>query len=194
MDGVRSCETSSFEFDDMLEILAYFEAKYGRRPVPNALNAGYPRRFRQVRRLPAGEVPRARGRPSSLVDVVNLVHPKATDRNREALEKLVKGELRSTHTWESKLTQAGQMVESDEDSAQRKAEAWGRDGPNPEDRLHGPGPEPAQHHPGRAGRGGGGERDAGTARARAEVAIATVPVRDGTGRANEDAEGGGAKG
>ena len=57
------------------------------------------------------------------MDVVNLVHPQPTDRNREALEQLVKGTLRSTETWESKLTRAGQKAESKEDKAVRKAEA-----------------------------------------------------------------------
>ena len=44
---------------------------------------------------------RGEGRTVKLVDVVNLVHPKPTDRNRDALEQLIKGSLRSTETWES---------------------------------------------------------------------------------------------
>jgi hypothetical protein len=40
----------------------------------------------------------------SLIDVVNLVHPKPVEKNRVALEKLVKGELEAANTWESALS------------------------------------------------------------------------------------------
>lgn len=59
-----------------------------------------------------------------LVDVVNLVHPVPTVRNKAALEALVKGELKNTQTWEAKLSQAGQMAESEEDLTKLKADAW----------------------------------------------------------------------
>jgi hypothetical protein len=60
----------------------------------------------------------------NLVDVVNLVHPVPTMRNKEALESLVKGELKNTQTWESKLSAVGQQSESEEDLAQLKSDAW----------------------------------------------------------------------
>jgi len=60
----------------------------------------------------------------NLVDVVNLVHPVPTERNKAALESLVKGELKNTQTWESMLSQAGQMAESEEDLTKLKADAW----------------------------------------------------------------------
>lgn len=40
----------------------------------------------------------------SLIDVVNLVHPKPTQKNENALSQLVKGELGPANTWESALS------------------------------------------------------------------------------------------
>jgi len=60
----------------------------------------------------------------SLVDLVNIVHPVPTDRNKLALELLVKGDLKNTETWEAKLSQAGQVAENEEDLTQLKADAW----------------------------------------------------------------------
>lgn len=59
-----------------------------------------------------------------LVDVVNLVHPIPTERNAEAIKKLVEGDLRSFDTWEAELSKAGQVAESDEDKAELKKNAW----------------------------------------------------------------------
>ena len=93
--------------DDMLEILAYYEGKYGRRPVPNALKRGMRDALGKFDGYQLAKY-RGEGREISLVDVVNLVHPQPTDRNRDALKQLVEGTLRSTDTWESRLTQARQ--------------------------------------------------------------------------------------
>ncbi len=109
--------------DDMLEILAYYEGKYGRRPVPNALKRGIRDAFDKFDGYQLAKY-RGEGREISLVDVVNLVHPVPTDRNCDALSQLVAGALRSTDTWETKLTQAGQRAESNQDRAEKKAEAW----------------------------------------------------------------------
>ena len=59
-----------------------------------------------------------------LIDVVNLVHPVPTAKNKEALELLVKGELKNTDTWEAKLSEVGQKAESDEELADMKSSAW----------------------------------------------------------------------
>ena len=109
--------------DDMLEILAYYEGKHGRGPIPNALKRGIRDSFDKFDGYQIAKY-RGEGREISLVDVVNLVHPEPTDRNRDALKQLVEGTLRSTDTWESRLTQAGQRAESREDRGDKKAEAW----------------------------------------------------------------------
>lgn len=59
-----------------------------------------------------------------LIDVVNLIHPKPNDRNREALALLMKNELRAVDTWESKLTKAGQAAENELEKEVLKADAW----------------------------------------------------------------------
>ena len=109
--------------DDMTEIVAYFESKYGRKPVPNALKRGIRDAFDKFDGYQLAKY-RGENRAVKLVDVVNLVHPVPNDRNGDALKQLVRGTLRSTETWESKLTQVGQKAESDEDKAEKKAEAW----------------------------------------------------------------------
>lgn len=97
--------------DDATEILAYYLERYGK-PIPNALKKGLALalpRFNEYRLAKY----RGEGKKISLVDVVNLVHPNSTP----AISKLVEGTLRSTDTWETKLTQAG-------DDEEKKRQAW----------------------------------------------------------------------
>lgn len=107
--------------DDMMEILAYHTANNGK--VTNAMKKGFGAAFG---RFDAYQLAKYRGESKSikLVDVANLVHPAPTDKNREALAALIKGELKSTDTWESKLTTAGQNAESQEEKEEFKKEAW----------------------------------------------------------------------
>jgi len=104
--------------DDVTEILAYYLSKYGK-PVPNSLKKGLGRSLGKFDEYQLAKY-RGEGNAFSLVDAVNLVHPKPTDKNRAALHKLVNGELRSTGTWETALTEAGKS--EDKDAA--KADAW----------------------------------------------------------------------
>jgi len=108
--------------DDMLEIIAYYYAKGGK-TLPNAMKKGFANAFDK---FDAYQLAKYRGTQKSvkLVDVVNLVHPKATDRNATALKELVADTLKSTDTWEAKLTQAGQTATTDADKAERKAAVW----------------------------------------------------------------------
>lgn len=59
----------------------------------------------------------------SLVDAVRMIRPKATDKNKSALKKLIEGTLKSTSTWEAKQSQAGKAGNA-EDVAKAKREAW----------------------------------------------------------------------
>jgi 60 kDa SS-A/Ro ribonucleoprotein len=124
--------------DDMLEIFSYVSkyckkkvVKHPRtgverevfRAIPNAMKRG----FREaIGRFDAYQLAKYRGegKDFSLVDVVNLVNPKATQRNAEALALLVKGGLKSTATWESMLTRAGQVAEDEVQLDKMKADAW----------------------------------------------------------------------
>lgn len=115
--------------DDMLEILAYYADKYGK-PIPNSLKKGL--------RLAIGnfnsyELAKYKGSKSTvkMVDLVNLVHPKGNDKNTDALKKLIVGELKSTETWEAKLSDAGQKVSEIADETEKaekltelKKDAW----------------------------------------------------------------------
>jgi len=108
--------------DDMLEIMAYFYSK-GAKTLPNAMKKGFAASFDK---FDSYQLAKYRGEQKSvkLIDAVNLIHPSPTSRNAEALGKLVKGELKSSDTWESKLTKAGQQADSSEDKQALKAEAW----------------------------------------------------------------------
>lgn len=108
--------------DDMLEIISYFMANGGK-TVPNAMKKGFAQAFGK---FDAYQLAKYRGenRGVKLVDVVNLVHPKPTDKNAKALNDLVNGTLKSTGTWETQLTQAGQTAENDKDKAAKKAAVW----------------------------------------------------------------------
>ncbi len=104
--------------DDALEILAYYLAMHGR-PIPNALKKGLGAalaRFDEYQlakyRKSAAEI--------SLVDAVNLVHPRHT----EALKKLVNGTLAPAETWETRLTEAGAAAESEDELAELKKDVW----------------------------------------------------------------------
>jgi len=59
-----------------------------------------------------------------LIDLVNLVHPVAVERNREAIGKLVAGKLRSEKTWESMLSEAGKNSGSALRTVAKKREVW----------------------------------------------------------------------
>ena len=104
--------------DDAIEILAYYLAVYGR-PVPNSLKKGLGAALSRFDEYQLAKY-RKSGAEISLVDVVNLVHPKHT----EPLKKLVDGTLAPAETWETKLTQAGAAAESEDELAELKKEAW----------------------------------------------------------------------
>ena len=104
--------------DDALEILAYYLAVYGK-PIPNALKKGLGAALSRFDEYQIAKY-RKSGAEISLVDAVNLVHPKHT----EALKKLVDGTLAPAETWETKLTQAGAAAESEDELAELKKETW----------------------------------------------------------------------
>lgn len=110
--------------DDMTEIMAYHIAKNGK-PVPSCLKKGLRAAFNKFSTYQLAKY-RAEGAEVSLVDLANLVHPVPTDKNREALAKLIKGELKSFDTWESGLTEAGQTAENEEEKTELKKGVWAK--------------------------------------------------------------------
>lgn len=108
--------------DDMTEILSYYLKKYGT-PIPNSLKVGFARAFNRFNEYQLAKY-RGENKEVSLIDVVNLVHPKPVKENAKALKALVKGKLVSTDTWESMLTKAGQTSENEDEKTEAKAEVW----------------------------------------------------------------------
>jgi hypothetical protein len=90
---------------------------------PNSLKKGFAKAFDKFDAYQLAKYS-GKNKDLKLVDLVNIVHPVPTDRNKLALELLVKGDLKNTETWEAKLSQAGQVAENEEDLTQLKADAW----------------------------------------------------------------------
>lgn len=112
--------------DDMTEILSYYLAYKTNKDnpkFPNALKKGFAKAFDKFDGYQLAKY-KGENKEVKLIDIVNIVHPIPTQKNKEALQLLVKGELKSADTWESKLSQAGQVAESEEDLAALKADAW----------------------------------------------------------------------
>jgi hypothetical protein len=108
--------------DDITEILSCYLGKYGK-PYPNSMKKGLAKAFNKFDEYQLGKY-RGEGNDVSLVDAVNYVHPIPTGKNKDALKKLIAGELKSKNTWEKCLTQAGQKAKTDEEKAELKKEVW----------------------------------------------------------------------
>jgi 60 kDa SS-A/Ro ribonucleoprotein len=112
--------------DDMTEILSYYISNSTTKSnpkFPNSLKKGFASAFSKFDSYQLAKY-LGSNKEVKLVDVVNIVHPIPTERNRIALESLIKGELKNTETWEAKLSQAGQLAESEEDLTKLKGDAW----------------------------------------------------------------------
>jgi len=110
--------------DDITEILAYYLNKYGK-PIPSAMKRGLAKAFDKFDEYQLAKY-RASNKKVSLIDAVNLVHPKPTDKNESALKKLMKNELVSYDTWESELSEIGQTKASIEAQAGLKEFTWNK--------------------------------------------------------------------
>lgn len=90
--------------DMLMDILGMLEARNGKiKPLSQALKKGMALAFNNY-----GEYQIAKYKKSnlehSLIDVVNLVHPKPIEKNAEALKKLVEDRLEAPNTWEVALS------------------------------------------------------------------------------------------
>jgi len=97
-----------YRLDDMLEIAACYFALNPGKALSNPMKKG----FRSVlETADAYELAKYKGtgKVVSLVDMVNLLHPKG-EKNAEALKALVEGTLKQFNTAEDKNTEAGQKV------------------------------------------------------------------------------------
>lgn len=111
-----------FRVDDILEILAIYMKQSGK-PLPNSLKRGLARAFNKFDEYQLSKY-RGENKEITLIDAVNLLHPKPTEKNKVALKKLMAGKLVSKNTWEAKLTKAGQEAKTEKEKEELKAEAW----------------------------------------------------------------------
>lgn len=107
--------------DDMMEILSYHAANNGK--VPNSIKKGFAKAFDKFDKYTLAKY-RGEGKGYKLIDVVNLVHPIPVEKNKEAINALVKGELKSFDTWETELSKTGQIATNEEEKADLKKEVW----------------------------------------------------------------------
>lgn len=107
----RKAETGGivFRLDDMLEIAACYTAKNPGKSLSNALKKGFKLALESADAYELAKY-QAKNRDISLVDIVNLVHPKPSDKMKPYFEKLMKGELKQFNTVEDKNTKSGQEV------------------------------------------------------------------------------------
>ena len=112
--------------DDMTEIISYYLANKTDKvkpKFPNSLKKGFASAFNKFDSYQIGKY-KMSNKDVKLVDVVNLVHPVPTERNSEALNLLINDKLKNIDTWESKLSEAGQKADGDDDLTKLKADAW----------------------------------------------------------------------
>lgn len=105
--------------DDMVETWAYYMAKYGK-PIPNSMRVAFQKAFDKFDNYQVAKY-RMADKDLKLVDLINYVHPKATNKNRQAIAELVAGELKASETWNSELSKAGR---GEEDLENAKADVW----------------------------------------------------------------------
>ena len=105
--------------DDMTEILSLLGADKRGYKIPNAVKRGFADAFARFGDYQIAKYKMA-GKGVTLVDVVNMVHPKPVEKNAAGLKGLIAGTLRSFDTWESDVSAAGQ----EEDATTATAQAW----------------------------------------------------------------------
>lgn len=107
--------------DDMAEIVAY--VKFKNEKVSKAMQKGFAAAFAKFDAYQLAKY-RGEGKQVKLVDLVNVIHPTPTDRNKQALSDLVNGKLASSGTWETELSKAGQTATTEEEKVELKGAAW----------------------------------------------------------------------
>lgn len=119
-----------YRLDDMLEITACYQAKNPGKPLSNAIKKGFKAALEAADAYELAKY-QAKTKDISLVDIVNLVHPKPSEKMKPIFEKLMRGELKQFNTVEDKNTFAGQEIAkkvkegeiTKEDAAKELAEA-----------------------------------------------------------------------
>jgi hypothetical protein len=112
--------------DDMNEILSYYlnnKTDKSDPKFPNSLKKGFASAFNRFDDYQIAKY-RSENKEVKLVDIVNLVHPIPNQKNKESLSNLISGDLKSTQTWESMLSEAGQNVNDENELSDNKSAVW----------------------------------------------------------------------
>jgi len=89
--------------DMLMDMLGMIKVRKGKLKIPKAIKKGMALAFNNYDEYQLSKY-KKNNLEMSLVDVVNLVHPKPTQKNAEALKALVDGTLSTANTWESALS------------------------------------------------------------------------------------------
>lgn len=95
-----------YRLDDMLEIMAYYQLRNPNKPFPASMKKGFKAALESADEYELAKY-KSTNKDISLIDVVNIVHPKPTSKNADAFRKLMEGTLTQFNTAEDKNTRAG---------------------------------------------------------------------------------------
>ncbi|HOH61339.1 MAG TPA: TROVE domain-containing protein [Bacilli bacterium] len=98
-----------YRLDDILEIVAYYFLRNPGMPLPNAMKRGFKNALEAADTYELAKY-QGKGRAVSLVDIVNLVRPKPSEKMQDTFKKLMNGELKQFNTAEDKNTKSGQLI------------------------------------------------------------------------------------
>jgi hypothetical protein len=98
-----------YRLDDMLEIAAAYMTLNPNKPLSNGIKKGFKIALENADEYELAKY-QGKTRSISLIDLVNLVHPKPSEKMKPVFEKLMKGELKQFNTVEDKNSKAGQIV------------------------------------------------------------------------------------
>lgn len=98
-----------YRLDDMLEIIACYQALNPGKPISGAMKRGFKAALETADVYELAKY-QGKGKAVSLVDVVNLVHPKPSKAMEATFKLLMEGKLKQHDTVEDKNTTAGQKV------------------------------------------------------------------------------------
>jgi len=98
-----------FRLDDMLEIAACYKAINPGKQLSNGIKKGFKAALEAADEYELAKY-QAKNKDISLVDIINLVHPKPSVEMAPVFAKLMKGELKQFNTVEDKNTKTGQEV------------------------------------------------------------------------------------
>jgi len=98
--------------DMLMDFLGMIEVRYGKiKPLSKPIKKGIAAAFDNYDEYQIAKY-KKNNMEVSLVDVVNLVHPKPTQKNSEALKKLITGTLEPANTWETALSSGANKKET----------------------------------------------------------------------------------